>query len=513
MSKQTDLQALKEKMSLGGGQDLIDIQHKKGKLTARERLELLFDEGSFIETDSFMIHRCTNFGMEKNHYAGDGVVTGYGTVDGRLVCAYAQDFTVLGGSLGEVHAQKIANIQEKALKCGAPVVGMNDSGGARIQEGVNALSGYGKIFYNNTQSSGVIPQISVIMGPCAGGAVYSPAITDYIFMVEGTSQMFITGPAVIKTVTGEDVTAERLGGAVTHNTESGAAHFADKTDEEAIAHVRELLSYIPSNNAQNPPVYESSDDINRMIPEAADIVPESMNRAYDMYDVIRAVADDGEYFDIMKDFAKNVITCYIRIGGSTVGVVANQPKYFAGCLDINGSDKAARFVRLCDAFNVPILVLEDVPGFLPGTEQEHGGIIRHGAKLLYAFCEATVPKVSVILRKAYGGAYIAMNSKETGADFVFAWPTAEIAVMGADGAANIVFGPEIRAAEDPAAVKKEKVDEYNEKFSNPYRAAEMGYVDDVIDPASTRQRVAAAFEMLASKRESRPKKKHGNIPL
>ena len=513
MSKLTDLQELKETMRLGGGQDLIDIQHKKGKLTARERLKLLFDEDSFVETDAFMIHRCTNFGMEKQHFAGDGVVTGYGTVDGRLVCAYAQDFTVLGGSLGEVHAQKIANIQEKALKCGAPVVGMNDSGGARIQEGVNALSGYGKIFYNNTQSSGVIPQISVIMGPCAGGAVYSPAITDYIFMVEGTSQMFITGPAVIKTVTGEEVTSEELGGAASHSTQSGVAHFSDSSDEAAIAHVRELLSYIPSNNTQNPPQYETEDDVNRMLPELADLVPASTNRAYDMYDVIRAVADDGQIFDVSAGFAKNIITCYIRIGGSTVGVVANQPKYFAGCLDIDGSDKAARFVRLCDAFNVPILVLEDVPGFLPGTQQEHGGIIRHGAKLLYAFCEASVPKVTVILRKAYGGAYIGMSCKETGADFVFAWPGAEIAVMGADGAANIVFGAEIKNADDPEALKKEKIQEYNDRFSNPYRAAEMGYVDDVIDPASTRQRVAAAFDMLASKRESRPYKKHGNIPL
>lgn len=513
MSKLTELQELKEKMRLGGGQNLIDVQHKKGKLTARERLNLLFDKDSFVETDSFMIHRCTNFGMEKQHYAGDGVVTGYGTVNGRLVCAYAQDFTILGGSLGEVHARKIANIQEKALQCGAPIVGMNDSGGARIQEGVNALSGYGRIFFNNTQSSGVIPQISVIMGPCAGGAVYSPAITDYIFMVEGTSQMFITGPAVIRTVTGEEVTSEALGGASSHSTRSGVAHFANKSDEEAIAHVRELLSYIPSNNTENPPYQETGDDVNRLIPEISGIVPDSMNRAYDMYDVIRTIADDGKLFDVAGDFAKNIVTCYIRIGGHTVGVVANQPKYFAGCLDIDGSDKAARFVRLCDAFNVPILVLEDVPGFLPGTQQEHGGIIRHGAKLLYAFCEATVPKVTVILRKAYGGAYIGMSCKETGADFVYAWPGAEIAVMGAEGAANIVFAQEIKEAQDPDALRKEKIDEYNERFSNPYRAAEMGYVDDVIDPATTRQRVASAFDMLMSKRESRPYKKHGNIPL
>ena len=513
MNKIEDLRRRKAELELGGGQKRIDDQHAKGKLTARERLAILFDEGSFVEMDTFVHHRCHNFNMAEVKAPGDGVVTGYGTVDGRLVCAYAQDFTVLGGSLGEYHAEKIVKIQNMALKMGAPIVGLNDSGGARIQEGVNSLSGFGKIFYNNTISSGVIPQISVIMGPCAGGAVYSPAIMDFVFMVDKTSQMFITGPQVIKTVTGEDISHEALGGAMTHNSISGVAHFIGKNDEDTLRQVRELLSYLPSNNLEKAPVYSSNDDVNRMIPELNEIIPENPNKAYDMYEIIRKIADDGALFDVMPYYAKNIITCYIRMNGQTVGVVASQPKFAAGCLDINASDKAARFVRRCDAFNIPLLTIVDVPGFLPGTGQEHGGIIRHGAKLLYAFCEATVPKVTMIVRKAYGGAYIGMCNKELGADMVFAWPSAEIAVMGAEGAANIVFRNDIQNAEDPVAKRKEKIAEYEEKFNNPYRAAEMGYVDDVIEPATSRQRIISAFDMLESKRESLPPKKHGNIPL
>ncbi|HQC82923.1 MAG TPA: acyl-CoA carboxylase subunit beta [Bacillota bacterium] len=513
MNKIEDLRRRKAELELGGGQKRIDDQHAKGKLTARERLAILFDEGSFVEMDTFVHHRCHNFGMADVKAPGDGVVTGYGTVDGRLVFAYAQDFTVLGGSLGEYHAEKIVKIQNMALKMGAPIVGLNDSGGARIQEGVNSLSGFGKIFYNNTISSGVIPQISVIMGPCAGGAVYSPAIMDFVFMVDKTSQMFITGPQVIKTVTGEDISHEALGGAMTHNSISGVAHFIGKDDEDTLRQVRELLSYLPSNNLEKAPVYSSNDDVNRIIPELNEIIPENPNKAYDMYEIIRKIADDGGLFDVMPYYAKNIITCYIRLNGQTVGVVANQPKFAAGCLDINASDKAARFVRRCDAFNIPLLTIVDVPGFLPGTGQEHGGIIRHGAKLLYAFCEATVPKVTMIGRKAYGGAYIGMCNKELGADMVFAWPSAEIAVMGAEGAANIVFRNDIQNAEDPVAKRKEKIAEYEEKFNNPYRAAEMGYVDDVIEPATSRQRIISAFDMLESKRESLPPKKHGNIPL
>ncbi|HPZ59425.1 MAG TPA: acyl-CoA carboxylase subunit beta [Bacillota bacterium] len=513
MNKIEDLRRRKAELELGGGQKRIDDQHAKGKLTARERLAILFDEGSFVEMDTFVHHRCHNFGMADVKAPGDGVVTGYGTVDGRLVFAYAQDFTVLGGSLGEYHAEKIVKIQNMALKMGAPIVGLNDSGGARIQEGVNSLSGFGKIFYNNTISSGVIPQISVIMGPCAGGAVYSPAIMDFVFMVDKTSQMFITGPQVIKTVTGEDISHEALGGAMTHNSISGVAHFIGKDDEDTLRQVRELLSYLPSNNLEKAPVYSSNDDVNRIIPELNEIIPENPNKAYDMYEIIRKIADDGGLFDVMPYYAKNIITCYIRLNGQTVGVVANQPKFAAGCLDINASDKAARFVRRCDAFNIPLLTIVDVPGFLPGTGQEHGGIIRHGAKLLYAFCEATVPKVTMIVRKAYGGAYIGMCNKELGADMVFAWPSAEIAVMGAEGAANIVFRNDIQNAEDPVAKRKEKIAEYEEKFNNPYRAAEMGYVDDVIEPATSRQRIISAFDMLESKRESLPPKKHGNIPL
>ena len=515
MNKLDQLREMKEKLAQGGGEKRIKAQHDKGKLTARERLAILFDEDSFVEMDTFVKHRCSNFGMDKKELPGDGVVTGHGQVDGRLVFAFAQDFTVSGGSLGEYHAEKIVKVQEMALKMGAPVVGLQDSGGARVEEGVAALSGFGKIFRNNTISSGVIPQISVIMGPCAGGAVYSPAITDFVFMVDKTSQMFITGPEVIKTVTGESVTAEQLGGAMTHNTVSGVAHFVGKDDEETLLMVRELLSYMPSNNMENPPVYDCADDINRLIPELNDIIPDNPNKAYNMYGVIVKLADDGRIYDVMPHYAKNIITCFIRLDGATVGVIANQPNFGAGCLDIDASDKAARFIRRCDAFNIPLLTIEDVPGFLPGTGQEYGGIIRHGAKMLYAYCEATVPKVTVILRKAYGGAYIGMCNKELGADLVLAWPTAQIAVMGASGAVNIISSvkKEIREAEDPEALKAEKIAEYEEKFNNPYIAAGLGYVDDVIEPATTRQRIISAFDMLSTKRESLPSKKHGNIPL
>ncbi|MEG1930810.1 MAG: acyl-CoA carboxylase subunit beta, partial [Anaerovorax sp.] len=454
-----------------------------------------------------------NFDMADKHAPGDGVVTGYGTVDGRLVFAYAQDFTVLGGSLGEYHAEKIVKAQAMALKMGAPIVGLNDSGGARIQEGVAALSGFGKIFYNNTISSGVIPQISVIMGPCAGGAVYSPAITDFIFMVDKTSQMFITGPQVIKTVTGEDISAEALGGAMTHNAQSGVAHFIAKDDRQTLLDVRELLGYMPSNNLETAPALDLGDDANRPNPEFADLIPDNPNKAYDIYTVIKGIADGGKFYDVMPHYAKNMVTCFIRLDGQSIGVIANQPKFAAGCLDINASDKAARFIRRCDAFNIPVLTIEDVPGFLPGVGQETGGIIRHGAKMLYAYCEATVPKITLILRKAYGGAYIGMCNKELGADLVFAWPTAQIAVMGAEGAANIVFKKDIKGAEDPIAKRQEKVAEYEEKFNNPYRAAELGYVDDIIDPRTSRQRIISGFDMLSSKRLSLPAKKHGNIPL
>ncbi|NLC02701.1 MAG: methylmalonyl-CoA carboxyltransferase [Tissierellia bacterium] len=502
-----------EKIELGGGRERIERHHKSGKLTARERVNLFFDEGSFVEIDKFVKHRSTNFGMDEVDAPADGVVTGYGTVDGRLVFIYAQDFTVMGGSLGEMHANKIAKIQDMALKMGAPIIGMNDSGGARIQEGVDALSGFGKIFYRNTISSGVIPQISVIMGPCAGGAVYSPAITDFIFMVENTSMMFITGPEVIKSVTGEEVTQEALGGAMTHNRTSGVAHFADKTEEECIERIKELLSYLPSNNLEGAPIYDMDDQINRIEEGLNDIVPENPNKPYDMKEIIKILADNGNFFEVQSLYAQNIITGYIRLNGKTIGVVANQPKVLAGCLDINASDKAGRFIRTCDAFNIPLLNLVDVPGFLPGTGQEYGGIIRHGAKMLYAYSEATVPKVTLILRKAYGGAYIAMCNKELGADQVFAWPNAEIAVMGPDGAANIIFKHDIANSEDPVAARAEKIEEYKETVANPYIAAQRGYVDDVIVPSTTRPRLISAFDMLQTKIETRPNKKHGNVPL
>jgi methylmalonyl-CoA decarboxylase alpha subunit len=500
-----DLKARQEKVKLGGGAKRIEKQHASGKMTARERIEKLLDPGTFVELDQFVHHRCTNFGMEKEEAPGEGVVTGYGTVDGRLVYVFAQDFTVVGGSLGEMHAAKICKVQDLAVKMGAPLVGLNDSGGARIQEAVDALAGYGKIFYRNTLASGVIPQISVIMGPCAGGAVYSPALTDFIFMVKNTSQMFITGPQVIKSVTAEEVTAEALGGAMTHNTVSGVAHFAVENDEHCMQQIRYLLSFLPSNNLEDSPVMETGDDPNRMDPELNTLLPDNPNMPYNMKDVIAKIVDRGEFYEVHEHYAKNIITCFARFDGQTVGIIANQPAVMAGCLDVNASDKSARFIRFCDAFNIPLVNLVDVPGFLPGTDQEYGGIIRHGAKMLYAYSEATVPKVTVITRKAYGGSYLAMCSQDLGADQVLAWPSAEIAVMGPAGAANIIFKG------DPDA--KAKTDKYVEEFATPYKAAERGFVDIVIEPAETRPRVITALNMLASKREARPAKKHGNIPL
>ncbi len=511
-AKQQELLELKARLRLGGGEKAIEKQHGNGKQTARERLVKLFDEDSFVETGLFVKHRCQNFGMDKKEAPGEGVVTGYGTIDGRLVYAAAQDFTVIGGSLGEMHAAKIAMAQEAALKAGVPMICINDSGGARIQEGVDALAGYGRIFYNNTMASGVIPQISVIMGPCAGGAVYSPALTDFIFMVD-KCQMFITGPQVIKAVTGEDVTAESLGGSMAHNGTSGCAHFSADSEDECITQIRQLLGFLPQNNMDPVPVYGCGDDLNREDSSLNDIVPENPNKPYDMMEIIRTLADNGEVMEYQQYFARNIITAFIRLNGKSVGVIASQPKAMAGCLDINAADKASRFIRTCDSFNIPLLTLEDVPGFLPGTQQEHGGIIRHGAKMLYAYSEASVPKVTVITRKAYGGAYIGMCSKHLGADMVFAWPDAEIAVMGADGAANIIFAKDIKTAADPAAQRKAKIAEYQKAMMNPYVAAARGYVDDVILPSETRKRVISAFEALAGKRVDRPKKKHGNIPL
>lgn len=507
------LRSKRSKIEESGGAKRIEKQHQQGKLTARERLNLLFDAGTFVEMDAFVKHRCTNFGMEKTDAPAEGVVTGYGRVNGRVVYAYAQDFTVVGGSLGEMHASKICKVQESALKIGCPVVGLNDSGGARIQEAIDALSGYGNIFFNNTIASGVIPQISAIMGPCAGGAVYSPALTDFVYMVENTSQMFITGPQVIKAVTGEEVTAEALGGAQTHNQTSGNAQFKASNDQECIEHIRNLLSYLPSNNMEKVPMVETNDDANRICESLNEIIPDSPNKAYDMVNLIKELVDNGEVVEVLKDFAKNIITAFARFNGETVGIIANQPNQMAGCLDINASDKSARFIRTCDCYNIPILTIVDVPGFLPGTSQEYGGIIRHGAKMLYAYSEATVPMVTVITRKAYGGAYLAMASKHLGADMVYAWPTAEIAVMGPDGAANIIFKNEISDSENPAQTRIEKIQTYKDEFATPYKAAERGYVDDVIEPAHTRSRIIDAFQTLSTKRAQRPPKKHGNIPL
>ena len=511
--KLEDLISRREKIEAGGGAKRVDKQHANGKLTARERLDLLFDENTFVELDAFVKHRSVYFGMEKVEAPAEGVVTGYGYVDGRLVYAYAQDFTVIGGSLGEMHAKKIVKVMDNAMKVGAPVIGLNDSGGARIQEAVDALSGYGQIFFKNTLASGVIPQITAIMGPCAGGAVYSPAITDFIFMVDKTSQMFITGPQVIETVTGEKVTAEELGGSVTHNAVSGVAHYRGQTDEEVISEIRRLLSFLPSNNMERTPMVDLGDDLNRLVEDLNDYIPLNPNKPYDMHEVIGMLADGGDFMEYGKYYAMNIVTGFARIGGRTVGIVANQPKVLAGCLDVNASDKAGRFIRTCDSFNIPLLNIVDVPGFLPGAEQEYGGIIRHGAKMLYAYSEATVPKVTFIVRKAYGGAYIAMCNKELGADMVLALPTAEIAVMGPQGAANIIFRKDISESDNPVQTRQDKIEEYKAEFATPYKAAERGFVDDVIVPSTARIRLIDAFNMLDTKREDRPAKKHGNIPL
>lgn len=512
-TKLKTLQQKRETIEKGGGEKRIQKQHQSGKLTARERIEKLLDKDSFIEIDAFVEHRSIQFDMQNTKAPGEGVVTGYGTIDGRLVFIFAQDFTTIGGSLGEMHAAKICKIMDMANKMGAPIIGLNDSGGARIQEGVDALKGYGEIFYRNTLSSGVIPQISVILGPCAGGAVYSPALTDFVFMVSGISKMFITGPQVIKAVTGEEVTPEELGGATAHNQNSGVAHFISENEQECFDQIKKLLSFIPSNNLEDPPYKATTDNPTKIMPELNTIVPLDPNKPYDMKDVIKHIVDDNDFFEVQPLYAQNLITGFARLAGHSVGILANNPKNLAGCLDINASDKAARFIRFCDAFNIPLVTLTDTPGYLPGVAQEHGGIIRHGAKLLYAYSEATVPKLTVITRKAYGGAYIAMCSRHLGADQVFAWPTAEIAVMGPDGAANIIFKKEIENSEDPVATRKQKIDEYRDNFANPYQAAARGYIDDIIEPAVTRSKLISALEMLMSKSEKRPAKKHGNIPV
>lgn len=508
-----ELAKRKSEALLGGGKDKIDAQHKKGKLTARERIELLVDEGSFEEVDMFVKHRAKNFGLDKINYPGDGVVTGFAKIDGRPIALFSQDFTVFGGSLSETHAEKIVKIMNMAMKAGIPVIGLNDSGGARIQEGVNSLGGYADIFLLNTLASGVIPQISVILGPCAGGAVYSPAITDFVFMVRNTSYMFVTGPNVVKTVTHEDVTFEELGGADTHAIKSGVAHFVFDSEIETLQNVRKLMSYLPLNFMDQAPRYDF--DTNELIeePKLDTIIPDNPNKPYDIKEVISLIVDNGEFFEVHKDFAENIVTGFARVSGMSVGIVANQPEVLAGVLDINASVKGARFVRFCDAFNIPLLVFVDVPGFLPGTEQEWGGIIRHGAKLLYAFSEATVPKVTVITRKAYGGAYDVMNSKHIRGDFNFAWPSAEIAVMGPKGAVEIIFKKEIENSSDPESELNKKLNEYIEKFANPYIAAERGFIDDVIYPRETKIKVVQAFELLKNKVDKNPKKKHGNIPL
>ena len=516
MSNQTKIQLLNEqkaKSRLGGGQERIDTQHKKGRLTARERIDLLLDKGSFREVDAFVQHRTHDFNLDKQKFMSDSVVTGWGTVEGRLVYVFSQDFTVFGGSLGEVHAEKVCKIMDMAMKNGAPVIGLNDSGGARIQEGVVSLAGYADIFLRNTLASGVIPQISAIMGPCAGGAVYSPALTDFIFMTRNTSYMFVTGPDVVKAVTHEAVTQEELGGASVHSEKSGVCHVAADSEADTLYLIRKLLGYLPQNNMEDPPFITAGDDPLRMDEGLNTIIPDDANKPYDMKDVIRPIVDNGQFFEIHENYAQNIVVGFARLGGHSIGIIANQPAVLAGVLDIDASEKAARFVRFCDAFNIPILTLEDVPGFLPGTNQEHHGIIRSGAKLLYAYCEATVPKLTVITRKAYGGAYDVMSSKHIRGDFNVAWPSAEIAVMGPDGAVNIIFRKELDKAEDPVKRKAELVAEYREKFASPYVAAERGYIDDVIEPKETRPRLINALEMLSNKRDSNPAKKHGNIPL
>ncbi len=507
------LRELRKQARLGGGQERIDAQHAKGKLTARERIEALLDKGSFRELDIFVEHRTTDFDMDKKKILSDSVVTGWGTIDGRLVYVFSQDFTVFGGSLGEVHAEKVCKVMDLAMKNGAPVIGLNDSGGARIQEGVVSLGAYADIFLRNTLASGVIPQISAVMGPCAGGAVYSPALTDFIFMVKNTSYMYITGPEVVKAVTREEVTHEELGGAMTHSIKSGVCHVAAEDETECLQLIRQLLSYLPSNNMEDPPYMETDDDPQRMDEQLDTMVPDDPGKPYDMKEIIRRVVDQGEFFEIHEHYAQNIVVGFARLGGHVVGIVANQPMVLAGVLDIKSSIKGARFVRFCDCFNIPLLTFEDVPGFLPGTDQEYGGIIVHGAKLLYAFCEATVPKLTVITRKAYGGAYDVMSSKHIRGDYNVAWPSAEIAVMGPDGAVNIIFRKEIAEAADPAAKRAELIQMYRDKFANPYVAAARGYLDDVIEPHETRPRLIEALTMLQNKRDSNLPKKHGNIPL
>ncbi|MFZ5857884.1 MAG: acyl-CoA carboxylase subunit beta [Chloroflexota bacterium] len=516
MSNQTRIKTLRERKAqsrLGGGQERIDAQHKKGRLTARERIDLLLDKGSFREVDSFVVHRTKDFGLDQQVFPGDSVVTGWGTIESRLVYVFSQDFTVLGGSLGEVHAEKICKIMDMAMKNGAPVIGLNDSGGARIQEGVVSLAGYADIFLKNTLASGVIPQISAIMGPCAGGAVYSPALTDFIFMVRGSSYMFVTGPDVVKTVTHEEVSFEDLGGASIHSEKSGVCHVAADSEADTLYLIRKLLGYLPQNNMEDPPFVDVGDNPLRMEDSLDTLIPDEPGKPYDIKEVIRAVVDGGQFFEIHENFAQNIVVGFARLGGHSVGIVANQPAVLAGVLDIDASEKGARFVRVCDSFNIPIITFEDVPGFLPGTIQEHGGIIRSGAKLLYAYCEATVPKLTVVTRKAYGGAYCVMSSKHIRGDVNLAWPSAELAVMGPDGAVNIIFRKELDKAEDPVKRKAELVAEYREKFANPYIAAQRGYLDEVIEPKETRPRLINALEMLSNKRDANPAKKHGNIPL
>ncbi len=507
------LERLRAESEQGGGAERVRAQHEKGKLTARERLELLLDPGSFVEQDRFVTHRSTDFGLAEQKVLGDGVVTGYGTIDGRLVYLFAQDFTVFGGSLAEAHAERICKIMDAAVRVGAPIIGLNDSGGARIQEGVVSLGGYADIFLRNTLASGVVPQISAILGPCAGGAVYSPAITDFVFMVRGLAYMFVTGPHVVKTVTHEDVTPEQLGGADVHGSVSGVAHFVHDSEAECLAEIRRLLGFIPSNNLDSPPVGPAADPPDRRDEELLGVVPDNPNKPYDMHQAIRRVVDDGDLLEVHRDYGTNLIVGLARLGGHSVGVVANQPSVLAGVLDIKASLKGARFIRFCDAFNIPLVTFEDVPGFLPGVEQEHGGIIKHGAKLLYAFAEATVPKLTVITRKAYGGAYDVMSSKHVRGDVNLAWPTAEIAVMGPKGAVEILFRREIAAAKDPEAKLEQLVNQYREKFAHPYQAAARGYIDDVIDPRDTRPRLISALRTLLTKRDRNPPKKHGNIPL
>ena len=496
-----------------GGQKAVQKQHERGKLTARERLNLLFDAGTFKELDLFVTHRCVNFDMQKTKIPADGVIIGYGLVDGRTVFAFSQDFTARAGTLGEMQSKKICKVMDLALKAGAPIVGIDDSGGARIQEGIDALSGYGEIFFRNSAASGVIPQITAIMGPTAGGAVYSPAMTDWIFMVKNTSYMFITGPDVIRAVTGEEITQEDLGGAMAHNSRSGVAHFASESDEDALTSIKELLSYLPSNNMEDPPLVETGDDPNRTDPYLDEIIPDDPRKTYDIKEVITSIVDNGCFFEPHQYYAPNIIVCFARLNGRVIGIIANQPKHLAGCLDVDASDKATRFIRFCDAFNIPMLTITDVPGYLPGRDQEWAGIIRHGAKLLWCYSEATVPKLTLITRKAYGGAYIAMCSRHLGADFVFSWPAAEIAVMGAEGAANIIHRREITEADDPKAKRAEKIKEYQDLFSNPYIAASRGYVDAIIQPRDTRASLISALEAIVNKRETRPPKKHGNIPV